>query len=94
MVIRFKLVLNQYETTFGGPINNHKSQIYAWNTKASTMVRIANILQFSFSIDWKYFKYLGTPISIKSLPREAWKVILQELKDQFEVWEAFWLNLA
>jgi hypothetical protein len=68
MARRFKLVLDQYEATSGGVINKHKSQIYAWNTKASTMVRIANILQFSFSIDWKYFKYLGTPISIKSLP--------------------------
>jgi hypothetical protein len=49
------------------------------------MVRIVNTLQFSFYIDWKYFKYLGTPISIKAFPGEAWKVILQKLKDQFEV---------
>jgi hypothetical protein len=86
MARRFKLVLDQYEIASGGLINKHKIQIYAWNTKESTMVRIENILQFSFSIDWKYFKYLGTPISIKSLPGEAWHVILQNLKDQFEIW--------
>jgi hypothetical protein len=85
MASRFKLVLDQYEVASGGVVNKHKSQIYAWNTKESMMVRIKNILQFSFSIDWKYFKYLGTPISIKALPEETWKVILQKLKDQFEV---------
>jgi hypothetical protein len=84
----FKLVLDQYEETSRVVINKHKIQIYDWNTKASTMVRIENIFQFSFSIDWKYFKYLGTPISIKSLLGEAWKVIFQKLKDQFEVWGA------
>jgi hypothetical protein len=73
----FKLVLDQYGEASGGVINKHKSQIYAWHTKTSIMVRIVNILQFSFSVDWKYFKYLGTPISLKALPGEAWQVILQ-----------------
>jgi hypothetical protein len=94
MARRFKLVLDQYEQASGGLINKLKSQIYAWNIKAGTMARIANILQFSFTTDWKYFKYLGTPISIKSLPGEAWQVILQKLKDQFEIWGATWLNPA
>jgi hypothetical protein len=94
MARRFKLVLNQYETTYGGLINKHKSQIYSWNTKASTMIRIANILQFSFLMKRKYFKFLGTPNSIKSILWEAWHVILQNLKDQFEIWGATWLNPA
>ena len=51
MASRFKLVLDQYEAGSGGVINKHKIQIYTWNTKASIMVTIANILQFSFSID-------------------------------------------
>jgi hypothetical protein len=72
MASRFKLVLDQYGEALGGVINKHKSHIYAWHTKASIMVRIANILQFSFYVDWKYFKYLGTPISLKDLPGEAW----------------------
>jgi hypothetical protein len=80
MARRFKLVLNQYEQASGGLINKLKSQIYAWNVKARTMARIAHILQFPFTMDWKYFKYLGTPISIKALPREAWQGILQKLK--------------
>jgi hypothetical protein len=90
----FKLVLYQYEEASGGTINNHKSQIYAWNIKASILARIANILQFPFLVDWKFFKYLGTPISLKSLPSEAWQVILQNLKDQFEIWGAIRLNPA
>jgi hypothetical protein len=84
MTSRFKMVLDQYEEACGGVNNKHKRQIYAWNTKESILVRIANILQFSFSIYWKYFKYLGTPIAIKALPGEAWQVILQKIKDQFE----------
>ena len=44
MARRFKLVLDQYETTSVGLINKHKSQIYAWNTKSYTMARIVNIL--------------------------------------------------
>jgi hypothetical protein len=92
MAQRFKIILDQYEQVSGGLINKHKSQIYAWNVKASTMARIAQILQFPFTTDWKYFKYLGTPISLKALPGEAWKSILQKIKDQFEIWGASWLN--
>jgi hypothetical protein len=94
MANRFKLVLDQYGEASGGTINKHKSQIYAWNIKASILARIANILQFPFSVEWKFFKYLGTPISLKSLPGEAWQVILQNIKDQFEIWGAIWLNPA
>jgi hypothetical protein len=67
MATRFKLVLDQYGEASGGVINKHKIQIYAWNIKASILARITNILQFPFSVDWKFFKYLGTPISLKSL---------------------------
>jgi hypothetical protein len=92
MASRFKLVLDQYGEASRGIINKNKSQIYAWNIKASTLSRIASLLQFPFSVDWKFFKYLGTPISLKSLPGEAWHVILQKIKDQFEVWGEIWLN--
>jgi hypothetical protein len=85
----FKLVLDQYGEASGGTINKHKSQIYAWNIKASILVRIANILQFPFLVDWKFFKYLGTPISLKYLPGEAWQVILQNIKDQFKFGEQY-----
>jgi hypothetical protein len=49
---------------------------------------ISHILQFSFLVDWKYFKYLGIPISLKSVPGKAWKIILQKIKYQFEIWGA------
>jgi hypothetical protein len=94
MASRFKLVLDQYGEASRGIINKNKSQIYAWNIKANTLARIASLLQFPFSVDWKFFKYLGTPISLKYLPGEAWKVILQKIKDQFEVWGVIWLNLT
>jgi hypothetical protein len=92
MATIFKMVLDQYREATGGTINKHKSQIYAWNIKASILARITNILQFPFFVDWKLFKYLGTPISLKSLLGEAWQVILQKIKDQFEIWGAIWLN--
>jgi hypothetical protein len=69
---RFKLVLDQYEQASRGLINKLKNQIYIWNIKAGSMARIASVLQFSFTTDWKYFKYISTPISIKALPGEAW----------------------
>jgi hypothetical protein len=34
------------------------------------------------------------PISLKSIPGEAWKIILQKIKYQFETWGVVWLNLA
>lgn len=72
MASRFKLVLDQYVEVSGGVINKNKSQIYAWNIRASSLMRIGSILQFPFSVEWKYFKYLRIPISMKSLPGEAW----------------------
>ena len=72
MAQRFKTILDQYEQASEGLINKHKSQIYAWNIQVRIMARIAQILQFPFTMEWKYFKYLGTPISIKALPGEAW----------------------
>jgi hypothetical protein len=94
MAQRFKTILDQYELASGGLISKHKSQIFAWNVQAGTMARIAQILQFPFTTEWKYFKYLGTPISLKALPGEAWRSIIQKLKDQFEIWGATWLNPA
>ena len=47
----FKMVLDQYREATGGTINKHKSQIYAWNIKASILARIAIFLQFPFSAD-------------------------------------------
>jgi hypothetical protein len=94
MAQRFKIILDQYEQVSRGLINKHKSQIYALNVNVSTMARIAQILQFPLTTDWKYFNYLGTPISLKELPGEAWQIILQKIKDQFEIWGASWLNPA
>jgi hypothetical protein len=72
MAQRFKNILDQYELASGGLISKYKSQIFAWNVQARTMARIAQILQFPFTTEWKYFKYLGIPISLKALSGEAW----------------------
>jgi len=42
----FKLVLDQYVLVSGGVINKNKCQIYAWNIRASSLMRITNFLQF------------------------------------------------
>jgi hypothetical protein len=89
---RIKEVLDNFILVFGGRINNHKSQIYVWNTKAHYLIGIAQILGFPISNDWKSFKYLGLPICLKSLPGEYWHVIIQKVKEKMEAWGAIWLN--
>jgi len=51
MANRFKLVLDQYGEALRGIINKNKSQVYAWNIKASTLLRISSVLLFPFSVD-------------------------------------------
>jgi hypothetical protein len=56
---RFKKIMDDYTSTSGGLINEGKSRIYAWNTRSSTLISIANILNNPFMEKWQSFKYLG-----------------------------------
>jgi hypothetical protein len=67
----FKLVLDRFNQIYRGIINKNKSQIYAWNINTPYLIGIAHILQFPISDNWKYFKYLGMLICLKSLPSES-----------------------
>jgi len=55
---------------------------------------MSQLLSFPIYVDWKKFKYLGMTFFLKSLPVESWHIILQKIREKFEVWSVFWLNLA
>lgn len=81
---RFELVLDQFTQIFWGLVNKNKSQIYAWNIDARSIMGLAQILSFPISKDRKLFKYSGMPICLKSIPEEHWHIIIQKIKEKME----------
>jgi hypothetical protein len=55
-------------------------------------ISILGIFNFSYDEKWKYFKYLGIPIIIRTLPSTHWQPILEKIKSKFSQWGAHWLN--
>jgi hypothetical protein len=76
----FKLALDSFTKASRGLVNDSKSNIYEWNISRSLTTQIARILHFEYEENWKSFKYLGIPISLKLLPFNYWLPILDKIK--------------
>ena len=84
MVRRLNQVLDTFLLVSGGILNKTKCQIYVWNVSANIRVGITQIMGFGISFDWKNLKYLGLPLSLKSLQGEYWKLSLQKVMENME----------
>jgi hypothetical protein len=81
---RFKRVLDNFLIASGGKVNCAKSKIYGWNLSGHHQDVISIIFGFPMIVSWKYFKYLGMPIFLKTsicrLGKKFWIKWLAECK--------------
>jgi hypothetical protein len=81
-------VLENVLVSSGGKVNNTKSKIYGWNILGQHQDAIYRIFVFPLIVSWKFFKYYGIPIFLKSSSSQAWKEILDKLAGRIQIWGA------
>jgi len=87
-----KSILSTFSDASGALINRVKSQIFFFNTPASTQRAIEHILGFtSASLP---SKYLGAPLMSSTLKHSSWKQLLEKLEARLFLWTNRTLNMA
>jgi len=70
---QLKSLLSDFSKASGANVNKIKSQIFFFNTPATTQVAIARIL--GFTVAALPSKYLGVPLIASTLKHSSWKIL-------------------
>jgi len=87
-----KAILANFSDASGALINRIKSQIFFFNTPASTQKAIARILGFTIAL--LPSKYLGAPLFASALKHSSWRDLLEKLEARLFLWTHRALNMA
>lgn len=87
----FKQILSEFAMAAGTEESLTKSKIFFFNIDISIQRNLSRIL--GFQRDSLSVKYLGAPLTDKSLHKEIWEPVLNKLKDKISKWTNRSLNL-
>jgi len=76
----------------GTEVSLTKSKVFFFNTDISIQRNLSRIL--GFQRDHLPSKYLGMPLTDKSLSKEVWEPVTNKMKDKVSNWTIRSLNLA
>jgi hypothetical protein len=80
IVVRFKIVQDNFLNASKGSINKRKMIIYGWNITPQHMHSITQGLQFLGVTNCDSFNYLGTPILIGNPKSSICQGIVRKIK--------------
>lgn len=80
-----KLILYCFEWLTGLKINFHKSEVYVFGVSQEEKERMANML--NCALGSFPMKYLGVPVSYKHLNMEAFRPIVQKMRNILDPWK-------
>eukprot|EP00253_Pinus_taeda_P018618 PITA_18618 len=87
-----KSLMSEFFQASGANVNKIKSQIFFFNTPATTQSAIARIL--GFTIAALPSKYLGAPLMASAYKHSSWKILLEKLEARLFLWTHRSLNMA
>jgi len=87
-----KKIISLFSEAFGTSINASKSQLFFFNTPASTQRNITRNL--GFSIAMLPSKYLGAPLLDSALKHASWRTLLDKMDSRLSSWTFRSLNIA
>ena len=90
--ITFENLLSLFSEASGTSINASKSQLFFFNTLATTQRNITRILGFSRAV--LPLKYLGAPLLDSAIKHASWRTLLDKLDSRLSSWTYRSLNIA
>ena len=90
----FKGILQNFCIVSGALINNRKSVVYGWNADHSTILNIANLLEFYGYDIWKKIKYLSLSLTLRQNKPSLWVEVISKIQAKNASWGGQWLMKA
>ena len=90
--LAYKQILGDFAIVTGMEVNLSKSKIFFFNTNIAIQRNISRIL--GFQRDVLPSKYLGVPLTNKSLHKSIWELVINKMNGKTRKWTVRSLNLV